>query len=341
MAPEREQPWVLLVDDDPHLRAGLRRLLHRRYHLDEANDGREALEKLRQGGYAVMVTDLNMPQMDGFELLELAKELSPDTVRVVLTGQADLERVLRAVNDGYVYRFLLKPCDPVDLTQSVGSALEQYQRQQAARELAGLRKLNQALEGIVLGFTRLVEARDPYTAGHQQRVAQLAEAMARALKLPPDQVESVRVAALVHDLGKIYVPAEFLNRPGRLTPVEFQIIRTHPEVGAEVLKPLDFHWPISAIVLQHHERIDGSGYPQGLAGSEILEQARIIAVADVMEAMSSHRPYRPGLGLDAALAELKSGAGRVYAAEVVEVCQNLFLRQGWSFDMPDPLSLNL
>ncbi|MFH1059074.1 MAG: HD domain-containing phosphohydrolase [Pseudomonadota bacterium] len=337
---DRKAPRVLLVDDDSHLRAGLRRLLHRHYHLEEATDGRQALEKLSHDRFAVMVTDLNMPQMDGFELLDLAKELSPDTVRVVLTGQADLERVLRAVNEGYVYRFLLKPCAPEELTQSVGSALEQFQRQQAARELAGLRKLNQALEGIVMGFSRLVEARDPYTAGHQQRVAQLAEAIARRLGLAPEMVESVRVAAMVHDLGKIYVPAEFLNRPGRLTPVEFQIIRTHPEVGAEALKPLDFHWPISEIVLQHHERLDGSGYPRGLAGVEILEQARIIAVADVTEAMSSHRPYRPGLGLDAALAELESGSGRIYAPEVVEVCQELFLRQGWSFDLPDPLTNN-
>ena len=323
---------ILLVDDDLNLLSAMQRQLSRSFQVEVASSGQDALEKLAQGGpYAVLLTDLHMPGMNGIALLERAQEVAPDTVRIVLSGHADLERLMQAINEGYIFRFLTKPSRTEELSTALMAALEQHRRVLAARELHGLKRLQQALESVVLGFTRLVEARDPYTAGHQERVCQLAVAMGARLGLNKDQAACVRVAAMIHDLGKVYVPTEFLNRPGRLSEAEMGIIRTHPQVGYEILKPLDFHWPVSEIVLQHHERLDGTGYPRGLKGEEVLFEARIISVADVVEAMASHRPYRPSRGLEGALEEIERYQGTHFDPRVVEVCLNLFNQEGWTF----------
>ncbi|MBI5522162.1 MAG: HD domain-containing protein [Desulfarculus sp.] len=327
---------ILLVDDDHNLLLAMQRVLGAKYDLALAPGGEQALERLaRDAPYAVLITDLRMPGMDGITLLEQAQRVSPDTVRIVLSGYGDLDQVMQAINEGYIFRFLTKPATPQQLEKTIQAALEQHQRVLAARETHSLKRLKEALENVVLGFTRLVEARDPYTAGHQERVCQLAVALSQGLGLSEDQVACVRLAALIHDLGKVYVPSEFLNRPGRLTQAEMGIIRTHPQVGCEIMRPLDFQWPMSQIVLQHHERLDGSGYPQGLKGEGILLEARIIAVADVVEAMSSHRPYRPSRGLQGALREIGDQRGCLYDPVVVDACLELFQGQGWRFERQD------
>ena len=188
------------------------------------------------------------------------------------------------------------------------------------------------MEGIILGFSQVVEIRDPYTAGHQRRVAQLAVAIAEQMGLDEDHCTGLRLAALVHDLGKVSTPSQFLNKPGKLSDLEYSIIKTHPEAARDILRSVDFTWPISKVVYQHHERLDGSGYPLGLKGKEILLEARIIAVADVVEAISSHRPYRPSLGLRKALDEIKTNPGGIYDPEVVRVCLYLFEKEGFQFD---------
>ena len=174
----------------------------------------------------------------------------------------------------------------------------------------GLDKLHQALQGTVAALANTVETKDPYTAGHQRRVAQLAGAMARELGWSPDQVEGMEVLGLLHDLGKIAVPTEILSRPGKISPAEFNLIKVHPQVGYDILKDIEFPWPVAQAVLQHHERLDGSGYPWGLTAEEILPEARILAVADVVEAMASHRPYRPALGIETALKEITNHKGQ-------------------------------
>ncbi len=199
-------------------------------------------------------------------------------------------------------------------------------------ELRGsLEKLERTLEGAIKAFASAVEKRDPYTAGHQKRVALLARAIGQEMGLPESQVEGIHLAGLVHDVGKISIPSEILSRPGRLNPTEFGIIKAHPQVGYEILKEIEFPWPVAEIVLQHHERLDGSGYPQGLSDGEILLEARIIAVADVVEAMASHRPYRPALGIDKALEEIQRGKGTLYDPPVVDVCVELFKVRGFGF----------
>jgi PAS domain S-box-containing protein len=195
---------------------------------------------------------------------------------------------------------------------------EQYEAQrQLARHAEGLRR---TAEGAVLAMGSMVERRDPYTAGHERRVAELAAATAARMGLDERRLEALRLAALIHDVGKISVPAEILSKPGRLTPTEFELIKVHAQAGHDVLQPVAFESPVAEMVLQHHERIDGSGYPQGLSGDDILLDARVMAVADVCAAMTSHRPYRPGLPADAAVAELREGSGARYDPDAVEAC---------------------
>ncbi len=170
--------------------------------------------------------------------------------------------------------------------------------------------LRQSLEQSILTIAETVEARDPYTAGHQRRVGKLAMAIAREMLLPEEQVQGIYLAALIHDLGKIHIPAEILSKPSRLSDVEYMMIKTHPQAGYDIVKNMKFPWPIADIILQHHERMDGSGYPQGLKKGKILLEARIIAVADVVESMTSHRPYRAGLGMELALAEIEQTPGK-------------------------------
>lgn len=192
-------------------------------------------------------------------------------------------------------------------------------------------ELQETLQGTIRVLGKVVEKKDPYTAGHQHRVSVLAGEIARELNLPEDRVTAVVMAGLVHDIGKISIPSEILVKPGALTLLEWEIIKSHPEEGYEILKEIKFPWPIADIVLQHHERMDGSGYPKGLKNGEILLEARILAVADVVEAMSSHRPYRPALGIDKALEEISKKAGKLYDQDVVQACMQIF-RKGFDLD---------
>jgi len=172
-----------------------------------------------------------------------------------------------------------------------------------------LERLRGVTGSVIQVIVAAVEFRDPYTAGHQKRVSDLGRAIATEMKLPDDHVEGIRIAGVIHDLGKISVPAEILSKPSKLNEMEFNLVKDHPLNGYGILKDVDFDWPIAEIVYQHHERLDGSGYPRGLKGEEILLEARILAVADVVEAMASHRPYRAALGLDAALEEITANRG--------------------------------
>jgi PAS domain S-box-containing protein/putative nucleotidyltransferase with HDIG domain len=195
-----------------------------------------------------------------------------------------------------------------------------------------LAKLKKTLHGTVLALASAAERRDPYTAGHQRKVAQLACAIAREMGLNPEQIEGVRVIGLLHDIGKIAVPAEILTKTGKISESEFSLIKNHPQVGYEILKQVEFPWPVARAVLQHHERLDSSGYPEGLGGSEICLEARIIAVADVVEAMSFNRPYRSSLGIDQALGEILQYKGVRYDPEVVDACMGLFTAKVFNFD---------
>ncbi len=322
---------ILFVDDNPNFLASIRRLLGSNYSITTADSGEQALELIgQQEPFAVIVSDLKMPNMDGITFLAKAKDISPNSVRILFTGYANLENAIAAVNNGYVFRILTKPCQEEDIKRAVDASLDQHRMLRAHSELEYLRKIGKAMEGIIFGFSALVEARDPYTAGHQRRVADLSAVLAQRLGMDRDRTQGLRMAAMVHDIGKLYVPAEFLNKPGKLSSAEFSIIKNHSQVGSDILSPVEFPWPLSEIVLQHHERLDGSGYPQGLRGDQLLDEAKIIAVADVVEAMAFDRPYRPGKGLDAALDEVEHNAGTLYDRDVVQACLNMFRNEGFA-----------
>lgn len=194
-----------------------------------------------------------------------------------------------------------------------------------------LDKLRKITGATIQAMAQTVEVRDPYTAGHQKRVADLARAIATRMGLSSDRVDGIRMAGVIHDIGKISVPAEILSKPGLLTPLEFSLIKTHSQIGYDILKDIEFPWDIATMVLQHHERLDGSGYPQGVTGERIVLEARILTVADVVEAMASHRPYRPSLGLDKALEEIADKRGRFYDPDVVDACVKLFTENSFTF----------
>ena len=194
-----------------------------------------------------------------------------------------------------------------------------------------LGKLRKAMGATIQAMSLTIETRDPYTAGHQKRVSDLARAIATEMKLSSEDIDAIRMAASIHDLGKISIPAEILSKPGKINEFEFRLIQNHPQIGFEILRTIEFPWPIAEIVLQHHERINGSGYPNGLRGEEIHIIARILAVADVVEAMISHRPYRAALTLGEAIHEITKNRGTLYDPDVVDACKRLFIEGRFAF----------
>lgn len=212
----------------------------------------------------------------------------------------------------------------------LGAVIDKKRADEKVRD--SVRRLQSALSGVIGALASTVERRDPYTAGHQQRVSKLAAALAQEMGLPEERVEGLRMAGTLHDLGKIAVPAEILSKPGTISEFEFSIIKNHSQVAYDILKEIEFPWPIARIVLEHHERLDGSGYPQGLSDGEIMLEARIMAVADTVEAMASHRPYRPSLGMKAALEEIQKYKGELYDADAVNACIHLCYEQGFKLE---------
>jgi putative nucleotidyltransferase with HDIG domain len=192
-------------------------------------------------------------------------------------------------------------------------------------------QLGKAVDNIILTMAKMSESKDPYTAGHQKRVSQLATAIARKMELSEERIESLRVASLIHDIGKVSIPGEILTKPTKLSEAEFALMKEHPKTCYDIIKDIDFPWDIASIILQHHERLNGSGYPEGLKDKEILLEAKILGVADVVEAMSSHRPYRAALGIGKALKEISTNKGKLYDSDVADTCIKLFKKDGFKF----------
>ena len=193
-------------------------------------------------------------------------------------------------------------------------------------------QLRDTFIATVNALASTVEMKDPYTAGHQRWVTRLACAIAKEMGLSEEKIEGIRMAGLIHDIGKLNIPAEILTKPGHLSEIQYNMIKIHPQVGCDILREIKFPWPVAQIVLQHHERMDGTGYPQGLSDEEIILEARILAVADTVEAMSSHRPYRVAHGIERALQEISRNRSTLYDPEVVDACLMLFTEKGFQFD---------
>jgi len=240
-------------------------------------------------------------------------------------------------HDGSLKTFLMSGAPNLDsegqVIGVVGTLKDITDRIRAEQELkVSFEKLQRAMESTIQAISTIVETRDPYTSGHQQRVAALACAIAREMGIPEQEIEGIRMASVIHDIGKIYIPAEILSKPGELTRIEFEMIKSHAQVGYSILESIEFPYPVAMIVKQHHERIDGTGYPDKLSGNAIMKEAKILAVADVVEAMASHRPYRPSKGIDQALEEIARNKGKLYDEKVVDTCIDLFTTKNFNFN---------
>jgi HD-GYP domain-containing protein (c-di-GMP phosphodiesterase class II) len=283
----------------------------------------------------IVLSDYYMPTFDGMAALQCLRETGRDIPFILVSGKIGEElavQVMKAGAQDFVAKEHLARLVPA-IERELRDAEMRHGRARAEESLVEqLARLNRAMRQTVQALSAAVEKRDPYTAGHQQRVAALCRALGLELGLTDHETTGIELAALVHDVGKIQIPAEILNKPGRLSEIEFGLIKNHPETGYEIIKGVEFPWPVAEMVYSHHERIDGSGYPRGLRRDEVPFGAHVLAVADVVEAMSSHRPYRPAIGIEAALAEIESGRGRIYDERVVDACLRLFRERGYAFD---------
>jgi putative two-component system response regulator len=361
---------ILVADDRPADRALLRIVLERMgYRVIEAVNGEEALAAARAERPDAILSDIMMPKMDGFSLcrqLQKDPELRHVPFVFVTATYSEQQSKVFAADLGAV-RVLLKPFEAARLRSVMEEVLAEHSDSSATQRLALLgdqdfherhaevlgQKLEEKVEelestnailratdahlrevmmAMVETISKMVEYRDPYTLGHQRRVGDLAAAIAAEMGLDDMAVEGIRIGGYVHDVGKIAVPQDLLTKPARLQEPELTLIRLHAEYGHVILSKVDFPWPLADIAHQHHERLDGSGYPRGLKEDQILRASRIVAVADVVEAMTSHRPYRPGLGIGAALDELHRGRGTLFDPVAADACLRIFRSGSYTFE---------
>ncbi|MFO7714490.1 HD-GYP domain-containing protein [Desulfosarcina sp.] len=328
-------PLVLVVDDDDDIRdilsygiqaSGCRCLT--------ADSAEAALNILRSDPVEVVISDVQMKGMSGLDLCRRIKDHFDADV-IIITGLVNNFAYEEIIAYG-ASDFIEKPIRLAEIVARLKRVLIERQTReklkQAAEELhKNVERFKQAMEGSVQAIALAVEMRDPYTSGHQSRVADLACAIARDMGLSEDRVYGLYMASIIHDLGKLTIPGEILCKPGRLSGPEYAMIQTHVYSGYNILKKIDFPWPLAEIVLQHHERMDGSGYPNGLFGEAIMMEARILSVSDVFETIGSHRPYRPSLGLKKAMGELTSNSGTLYDPDVVSACLDLVEGERFQF----------
>lgn len=328
---KKERPLrIVLLEDNPFDAELIRKVLKKdgiHFECIHVVRGADFCEALGSSPPDLVISDFDLPQYSGFEALEELKFRKLDIPFLIVSGvigeDLAIEAFTRGATDCVNKNNLARL--PGALRRAVAENEERSRRREAEEQLTqSYDRLHKGFFTTLQAFATALEFRDPYTSGHQRRVADLASAIAARMGKDETFCESIYLASIVHDIGKISVPAEILTRPSRLNELEFKFIQMHVETGYEILKNIDFPWPIAETVYLHHERLDGSGYPRQLSGDRISQEARIVAVSDVVEAMATHRPYRAALGIDAALAEVRRGAGTQYDAQVVEACGSVF-----------------
>ena len=336
------KPLVLIVDDNATNIDLLVSTLKDSYRLGIAKHGQGALDYAGKYHPSLILLDILMPEMDGYEVCSRLKA-NPETQSIpviFITAMQDTINKTKGFELGAV-DYITKPFHAAEVKARVQTHISleemkaQLRLQNALLEQKVENKtaeLKEMLNSSISSMAQMVEIRDPYTAGHQQRVSQLACAIATRMKLSAHDIEGIRIAGLLHDVGKIRIPVSILSRAGQLLQAEHEVIKIHPQISFEILKNIPFPWPVAQIVFQHHERLDGSGYPLGLRADEILLETKILAVADVTEAKSSFRPYRPALGIESALDEIRQHRGILYDPVVVDACLELFAGDLFTFD---------
>jgi putative nucleotidyltransferase with HDIG domain len=301
---------VLFVDDEQNILNAVKRLfISDPVTVLTATTALEGIEILKHNPVSVIFSDNMMPGMKGIEFLKWTKTVTPDSVRILMTGYADLHAAIEAINSGEVFRFVTKPWDDMELRQTVLDSIAKHKIVSAIRS---------ADEAKLLSLAQTIELKDPYTRGHCERVAKYAQMLTDAMDLPDDMKKNIKYGSWLHDCGKIGIPEAILNKPGALNSEQFDMIKKHPSWGADVARKAQLPEPIVNIVLYHHEMIDGKGYPSGLKGADIPLEARIVAIADAFDAMTSDRPYRKKLSAKEAMYVLKESESSSFDPDLVD-----------------------
>lgn len=310
---------VLTVDDEENNLELLKRTLRKNYTILAAHSGNEALQILEEHSdeIALVVSDQKMPGMEGTELFKLISDKYPDIIKILLTGHSNIDILVDAINECHLFQYLLKPFEPEQLCMIVDNGIKKYELSASKNKI--VKDLSELFYKTIKSIAFALDAKDKYTHGHSLRVTVYSLALAKALKLPDDVLEEIETAGLLHDIGKIAIPEKILSKPGKLTDEEFAIIKTHPALGEKLVESIDKLKLISNWLKCHHERFDGKGYPSGLKGEEIPISARIIAIADTYDAMTSSRSYRTALTHEVAIDEIKRCAGSQFDPKLAEL----------------------
>ncbi len=326
---------ILVVEDEDSVRSlVLRKLARAGYTAVGAANGIDALALLREQHFGVVMSDINMPKLNGLELLQIIREAYPDVVVIMVTAYGDLDHAIAAMRLG-ASDYVVKPFDLDQLMNAIQQALRLRQRNLARRYIEFQSRVHprdeanhRLLLSTVMALANSLEAKDPYTVGHSQRVAALAERLAHALGLRESEIRYIHMAGLLHDIGKIGISEAVINKPGPLTPTEYAHIQTHPLISERILVPVAELNGALRMIRSHHERWDGSGYPDGLKELEIPLGARILALADAYDAMTSQRPYRPALPREVALREIERGAGNHFDPSLSRLFLGILAEEG-------------
>ncbi len=374
---DKSRNVILTIEDEDILRKTMVTYLEDSgYSVLTAPNGKTGLEVFRQKKPHLVLLDLRMPGMSGFDVLDSIRKEAPDTPVIIVSGNDNITDAIEAIHLG-AWDYITKPILEMQVLEyAIARSLERsrlieenqryrtHLEEEIVKRTSALKKttielqelnarltteineriqiedalvkslnsLERSISGTISTLSSIAEIRDPFTGGHQQRVAALSRAIALEIGLPEDETKGVYVAAMLHDIGKISIPGEILVKTGQLNEIEYKYIKQHSQSGYDILKMIEFPWPVAQIVLQHHENLDGTGYPQGLTGEGILLYAKIIRVADVVESMVSHRPYRKALGIDMAIEEITNKSRVLYDPRVVKACADLFLTKKFTFD---------
>ncbi|MFO7612345.1 MAG: response regulator [Clostridia bacterium] len=336
---------ILVVDDEKSIRITFSKFLgNEGYEVFTAEDVEVALKEIDRITPDLVITDIIMPQYSGMDLLKKIKDKAPDIPVIIMTGEPSVDTATESVRF-QAYDYLQKPVNKGKLVHTVSMALEHKKIIDEKKELEAENKeyrdnleklvekrteaLRKAIEATISAISSMLEFKDPYTAGHDRRVGNLAYDIAGKLGLKEEAKTGILIAGYLHDIGKISIPSEILSKPGKITELEYEIVKTHVQCSYDILKKVDLKWPIAELVYNHHERMDGSGYPRGKKGADINFDSRVLMVADVVEAMLSHRPYRPANTIESVLAELKKNDGKAYDKDVVSAVEDMFIKDNY------------
>lgn len=310
---------ILAIDDEENNLSLLKRTLRTNYNVLLASSGEEALDIIEEHGdeISLIVSDQKMPIMEGTEFFQRISDQYPDIVKILLTGHSNIDILIDAINECHLFQYILKPFEPEQLCMIIESGIKKFELSSSKVKI--LQDLSELFYQTIKSIAFALDAKDEYTHGHSMRVTLYSLALAKALNLPDDLLEEIETAGLLHDIGKIAIPEKILLKPGKLTDEEFAVIKMHPELGEKLVQGIEKLKIISNWLKSHHERYDGGGYPEGLAGEQIPISSRIIAIADTYDAMTSSRSYRQALSHETAIEEIKRCSGTQFDPELAKI----------------------